>query len=427
MARLTKKLTAVGVKTLTKTGYHSDGDGLYLQVSASGAKSWIFRYRFDGKAREMGLGSLNALTLAEARERAKACRVNLLDDIDPITARTTAVGERRTKEKQTFTTVAEQYFAAKKIEFANPKHAAQWISTLRTYAYPVIGEKPIGAINLATVTDVLAPIWETKNETASRLRGRMEAVLAYAKTLGLRSGDNPATWTNNLDKIFPAPARVQKLTAKNMPALPYREIGAFMQELRQQQGIAAKALEFTILTAARSGETFGATWAEFDMDAGLWIIPANRMKAGKEHRVPLTPQVMAILHEMEVMRSSDTDFVFQGKRTGGPNPSGLSNMAMSAVLKRMGRKGIVPHGFRSTFRDWAAETTDTPHQVCEMALAHAIGNDVEAAYRRGDLLIKRQKLMQAWADYCDRATPAAVVSIASAASSQVSSAIEGAA
>ena len=396
------KLSALAVKNLQKAGYHNDGNGLYLQVSSTGSKSWIFRYRFDAKQREMGLGSVSLVTLAEARGKALQCRKLISERIDPISAREKDNLARRSNSASTFQVVAERYYNSKKIEWANPKHAAQWISTLKTYAFPVIGSKPISEINLQQIQSVLEPIWETKNETASRLRGRLEAVLAYAKTLGLRSGDNPATWGNNLDKVFSSPAKVQKLTSRNMPALPYKEIGNFISQLREQKCIAARALEFTILAVARSGETFGATWREFDLGASLWVIPASRMKAGREHRVPLTARSLEILNEMRSLRTSDDDFVFQGIRTGGSNPKGLSNMSMNAVLKRMGRKDIVPHGFRSTFRDWAAETTDFPHMVCEMALAHAISSDVEAAYRRGDLLEKRRALMEAWASYCER-------------------------
>lgn len=400
--RSSGKLSALVVKNEQKAGYHNDGNGLYLQVSSTGSKSWIFRYRFDAKQREMGLGSVSLVTLAEARAKALHCRKLISERIDPISARENDNAARRSSSASTFQLVAERYYNSKKIEWANPKHAAQWISTLNTYAFPVIGSKPISEINLQQIQSVLEPIWETKNETASRLRGRLEAVLAYAKTLGLRSGDNPATWGNNLDKVFSSPAKVQKLTSRNMPALPYKEIGDFISQLREQKGIAARALEFTILTAARSGETFGATWREIDLAESLWIIPASRMKAGREHRVPLTARGLEILSEMRLLRASDDDFVFQGIRTGGSNPKGLSNMSMSAVLKRMGRNDIVPHGFRSTFRDWAAETTDFPHMVCEMALAHAISSDVEAAYRRGDLLDKRRALMEAWANYCER-------------------------
>lgn len=318
--------------------------------------------------------------------------------------------------------LAEGYFESKKIEWANPKHAAQWISTLRTYAYPFIGDKPVSAVNIDMVQEILAPIWTSKNETASRLRGRIEVVLTYAKVLGMRSGDNPAAWTGNLKSIMASPAKVQKETSRNMPALPYEEIGGFIKQLRTHNGIAARALEFTILTAARSGETFGVTWQEIDLDAGLWIIPASRMKAGKEHRIPLLGRTLEILEEMAAIRTDDNNFVFPGSRTAGALSKkgirtgvGLSNMSMSAVIKRMGMVGIVPHGFRSTFRDWAAETTDFPPMVCEMALAHAIKSDVEAAYRRGDLLPKRIALMKAWGDYCAKTDVAQVLQISGAA------------
>lgn len=419
MARATKKLSALSVKNEIRPGYHSDGDGLYLQVSANGAKSWIFRFRYQGKGREMGIGGVSAVTLAEARDKAQHYRKLLSEGIDPIADRQAQRDAYKVNLSHTFSTVSGQYFASKSIEFKNEKHAAQWITSLRTYAFPIIGDKPVSAVALADVCDVLRPIWTVKNETASRLRGRIEAVLGYAKTLGLRSGDNPAVWGDNLDKVFAAPAKVQSSSSRNMPALPYSEVAAFLRDLRQQTGIAAVALQFAILTAARSGEIFGATWREFDLDNKLWTIPAGRMKAGREHRVPLSDSAMRILNDMLALRTSDADFVFHNRRERGETKM-LSNMAMTAVCRRMGVP-VVPHGFRSTFRDWVEECTDTPHTVAEMALAHTIGNKVEAAYRRGDLLLKRQILMQAWADYCEKA-PAAVVAIARATEGQAAGA-----
>jgi integrase len=380
-----------------KPGMHADGGGLYLQVTASGAKSWIFRFMLHGKAREMGLGPLHTISLAEARERAKECRKLRLDGIDPVEARKAKRAEERLAAAtvMTFADCAERYIAAHRASWRNPKHAAQWPSTLQTYAYPVFGSLPVQAIDTALVTKTIEPIWHDKPETASRVRGRIEAVLDWAKVRGYRNGENPARWRGHLDKLLPARAKVRKV--EHHAALPYGEMGDFVGALREQEGIGARALEFMILTAMRTGEVIGARWDEFDLADKVWTVPADRMKTGKEHRVPLSPAAVAIIDQMQAARVNDHQFVFPGGKLGKP----LSNMAMLKLLKRMGHGGqLTVHGFRSSLRDWAAERTSYPREVAEMALAHTIGDKVEAAYRRGDLFTKRRRLMEEWAKHC---------------------------
>jgi integrase len=394
MARKLNRLTAVEVRGIDKKGMHHDGGGLYLQVSASGAKSWIFRFTLDGRAREMGLGPVHAIPLAEARKRAAECRRMRLDGIDPIKARS----EHRSWKKleaakgMTFATCAAAYLDAHQDAWRNALHRKQWRTTLSTYAGPVFGSLPVQEVDLTLVMKALEPIWRAKPETASRLRGRIEAVLDWATVRSYRKGENPARWRGHLDKLLPARAKIQKV--EHHPALPYDEIAEFSTALRDQEGIAARALDFLILTAARTGEIIGAHWDEVDLKDKMWVVPGARTKAGREHRVPLSAAAMTILKQMNEIRESD--FVFPGGKKGKP----LSNMAMLAVLKRMGRGDLTAHGFRSTFRDWAAERTSFPREVVEMALAHAIENKVEAAYRRGDLFQKRRQLMEAWTRFC---------------------------
>ena len=394
MARRLNRLTAVEVKGIDQKGMYHDGGGLYLQVSAAGTKSWIYRFTLDGRAREMGLGPLNTFSLAEARKRAAECRRMRHDGIDPIEARGAQRDQKRLEgaRSMTFDVCAEAYIEAHKASWKNGKHAEQWRGSLRNYASPVFGSSPVQAIDLALVMKALEPIWQTKSETASRLRGRIELVLDWATVRGYRKGENPARWRSHLDKLLPTRAKIQKV--KHYPALPYAEIGPFMEALRGQEGIAARALEFLILTAARTGEIIGARWDEVDLDERVWVIPEARMKAGREHRVPLSGAALAIVKQMNEIRESD--FIFPGGKKGRP----LSNMAMLAVLKRMCRDDLTAHGFRSTFRDWAAERTTFPREVVEMALAHTIENKVEAAYRRGDLFQKRRQLMEKWARFC---------------------------
>lgn len=405
MGRQINRLTAVGVQRITKSGYRLDGAGLYLQVRESGSKSWIFRYRKNGKLHDKGLGSIQALSLADAREAAAKCRKMLAGGIDPILAAKTHRDAVRLEKarRMTFSQCADAFIDSMRPQWKNEKHVAQWTNTIKTYATPIFGDIPVQDVDTALIRKALDPIWQTKNETASRLRGRLENILDWAKVSGLRVGDNPARWKGHLELLLPSPSKVQKTV--HHPALPYPQTSSFIKQLRTQSGNAALALEFTILTAARTSETIGAKWAEFDLAAAIWTIPAIRMKMKKEHRVPLCSRAIEII---EKMKSLEADYVFPGGRKDMP----LSNMAMAAVLKRMERTDITVHGFRSTFRDWAAETTAYPNEVVEMALAHRISNAVEAAYRRGDLMEKRKALMHAWQVYCERDQPAAIHKIA---------------
>lgn len=394
MARLTDKLTALTVSKATKPGYYGDGAGLWLQVSPSGSKSWIFRFTLNTKQREMGLGAVHTVTLSEARARAKECRVLLLDGKDPLeTLKATKLAEAMERAKMmTFEQCASAYIDAHRSSWKNVKHASQWENTLKTYATPVIGSLPVASVDTALVVKVLSPIWQTKTETASRLRGRIESILDWATVSQYRQGDNPARWKGHLDNLLATLSKSSR--TKHHPALVWQETGAFMAALRRQEGIAARAVEFAILTAARSGEVRLATWAEIDLQANLWVIPAERMKAKREHRVPLSTAAVTLLKATPRLG----DFVFPGAKEGNP----LSDMSLTAVLRRMGRVDITVHGFRSTFRDWCSESVANsfPREVCEHALAHSLPDKVEAAYRRGDLIEKRTLLMQAWADYC---------------------------
>lgn len=390
-----KELTALEVKRLTKPGLHAVGGvaGLYLQVTHSGARSWILRATVGKRRRDIGLGGYPDVPLAQAREKAREARELIKQGIDPVeqrkAARTALIAAQASRI--TFDQAAARFLSSKRHEFKNAKHAAQWESTLKTYASPIIGRLPVSEVELPHIVEILEPIWTTKTETASRLRGRIEAVLAWATVAGYRSGDNPARWKGHLDAVLPKPSKVAKV--KNHRALPIDDMGAFMVALRKREGMAAKALEFLILTAARSGEVRGATWDEIDLKAKVWTIPAERMKAGKEHRVPLSDPAVALLEALP--RLAGSPYVFPSARGGM-----LSDMALSALMKRMA-VDAVPHGFRSTFRDWCAERTNYPREVAEMALAHTISDKVEAAYRRGDLFEKRRRLMADWARFCD--------------------------
>jgi len=341
----------------------------------------------------MGLGPLHTVSLQEARERARKARQQLLDGLDPLEARRV----ERTKaaleaaKAVTFEEAAIAYFAARQASWNNAKHRAQFLATLREYVFPKLGKLAVADIDLGSLLAVLEPIWPTKTETASRVRGRIEAILDWATVRKLRSGDNPARWRGHLEHVLPARARLAK--PKHHAALPYAEIPTFMAAVRKRDGIAARALEFVILTAARTGEVIGARWSEIDLDEQVWKVPADRMKASREHRVPLSDRAIEILQA--IPREAKNPFVFIGPRRGG-----LSNMAMAAVLKRMNREDITVHGFRSTFRDWAAERTNYQNHIVEMALAHVVGNKVEAAYRRGDLFNKRRRLMAEWTEFC---------------------------
>jgi integrase len=397
MARTVGKLTALKVARKLPPGMYADGAGLYLQVTGEGAKSWIFRFSLRGRSREMGLGSISAMSLSDARTKAAQCRRLRQDGIDPIEARKALRAQAALDAAQTLTfkQAAGSYIAAHRAGWKNAKHAAQWGSTLANYAERVIGALSVQAIDTTLVLKVLEPIWKAKPETASRVRGRIEAILDWAKVRGLRQGENPARWRGHLDHILPAKTKVRRV--KHHAALPYPDMPAFMAALRVQDSIAARALELTTLTAARTGDTIGAVWDEVSLSDKVWTVPAERMKAGKEHRVPLSGRALAILGEAQSARMPESRYVFPGGKAGKP----LSNMAMTEVLRRMERGDITVHGFRSTFRDWAAERTNFPNEVVEMALAHAVGDKVEAAYRRGDLLEKRRRLMAEWATYCN--------------------------
>jgi integrase len=372
---------------------YGDGGGLYLQITPAGVKSWLFRYMRQGKARGMGLGPLHTVNLAEARGKALTCRKLLLDGNDPLEAKRhhRAALALSDAKSLTFEQSATNYIAAHKAGWKNEKHAAQWTSTLETYAYPTFGTLPVAAIDTGLVMKVLEPIWTTKTETATRVRGRMESVLDWATVRGYREGENPARWKGHLDHLLPKRSKVKKV--QHHPALAYAEAPAFLAELRSQEGVAARALEFLILTACRTNEVIGAHWSEFDFTEKTWTIPAERMKAGKEHRVPLSQRALALIKELR--KQVQGDYVFPGLLPKKP----LSNMAMLELLKRMERQALTVHGFRSTFRDWVGETTHYPREVAEAALAHTIKDKAEAAYARGDLFAKRRHMFDDWAKY----------------------------
>ncbi len=389
MARATQRLTARSAATLKVAGLHADGNGLYLNITLSGAKSWRMIYRYSGKRCELGLGSFSATPLAQARDEVAKARAQLKEGIDPIAVRRHVPAE----DSSSFGAVATELIDGIEAGWRNPKHRQQWRNTLATYAAP-IWAKDVSAIDANDLVKLLKPIWHTKPETASRLRGRIERVLDAAKVRGLRSGDNPAGWRGNLSLLLPASKG--KSSKQHHAAMPFSDVPALMASLKKRPATAARALEFTILTAARTSETLMATWSEIDLAARLWTIPANRMKAGKVHRVPLSDAALGILANM----AKDNDvlpdaYIFPGARLRHP----LSNMSMSMLLRRMKISNVTVHGFRSSFRDWAGEATQFPREVAEAALAHAVGSEVERAYRRGDALEKRREMMTAWADY----------------------------
>lgn len=399
MARLSERLSAKRVELATEAGMYADGHGLYLRIGPTGAKSWVFRYRNDGRRHDLGIGPYHLVSLAEARKRATEQRRLLrIDGHDPLLTRRAGRDQARlaAAKAMTFKACAEAYMAAHQVGWRNSKHRAQWTATLATYVYPTFGDLPVQMIDVGLVMKSIEPIWTMKPETASRVRGRIEAVLDWATARGYRQGENPARWRGHLENLLPKRSKVRRV--EHHAALPYALIGAFMGELRGQEGVAARAFEFLILTSARTGEVIGARWGEFDIGEKLWTVPGDRMKAGKEHRVPLSARAVEILGQMKTAAGGEPEaaaFVFSGAR-GGP----LSNMALLMTLRRMGRGDLTAHGFRSTFRDWAAERTGFPAEVAEMALAHTVGDKVEAAYRRGDLFAKRRQIMEAWARFC---------------------------
>jgi integrase len=407
MARKREKLTAQKVENLSQPGRYGDGGGLYLQVSSwknarderQISKSWIFRYQLNHRSHDMGLGGFPTISLAKARAEAAQAKAMMLgvSPVDPLAARNAKKAAERTEaaKRITFREAAEKYIDSHKAGWRNEKHAAQWPATLSTYAYPVIGNLNVADIDTGHVAKILEPIWKTKTPTAATLRGRIEAVLDWAKARHYRAGDNPARWKGHLDNLLPAKAKVHKV--RHQPAMPFADVPAFMEELRDRDSISARALEITILTAARTNEVVGAKWDEFDLKAGIWIVPGERMKAGREHRVPLTDRIVTILKKLP--REKNSLFVFPGGKARKP----LSNMAMLELLRGMRGRNLTVHGFRSSFRDWCGEQTNYAREVAEAALGHVLGDKVETAYRRGDALEKRRKLMDAWARYC--ATP----------------------
>jgi integrase len=383
MARTLGKLSAVAVEKQTKPGRHSDGGGLYLNVSSTGSKSWLFMWVKGGRRREMGLGPYPAVSLKAAREKAVDCRRLIAEGRDPISERDKQVGK-------TFGECADLYIASMQRNWRNEKHRKQWQMTLTVYCEK-IRDRPISMISTEDVLSVLTPIWNTKNETASRLRGRMELVLDFATTKGWRAGDNPARWRGHLKSILPART---KLSRGHHAAMNYQEVPAFMERLSELQAMAARALEFTILNAARTSEVLNATWDEIDLDNGLWTIPAHRMKAAEEHVIPLSKAALGILRPLSEAQLSQ--YVFPGQKSGKP----LSSMAMEMLLRRMKVRNATVHGFRSSFRDWCGDETSFPREVAEAALAHKVGSEVERAYRRGKAIEKRRQLMEVWASYC---------------------------
>ena len=426
MARTIEKLTPAKVQRATKPGLYGDGAGLYLHVGPAAGdkpsarkqtgkptgKSWVFRFMLQGRARTMGLGPLHTVSLGFARQLAQEARKKALLGTDPIQERDDARdAQRKEMAKQiTFKACADKYIAAHKAGWRNSKHADQWSNTLATYVYPIIGSLAVGDIDTGHVTKILqrevkdangkviGSLWETRTETAGRVRGRIETILDFGKTQGWRDGENPARWRGHLENVLPRKTKVARV--EHHAALPYRDMFEFMKSLRAQEGVAARALEFAILTAARTGEVIGATWSEVDLAAKLWTVAGERMKSGKQHRTPLSARAVEILRSMlpDKGKPGSDAFVFPGGKRGAP----LSNMALLMALRRMGRDDLTAHGFRSSFRDWAAERTNYPSEVAEMALAHAVGDKVEAAYRRTDFFEKRRRLAGEWSEFCSK-------------------------
>ncbi|HPB91257.1 MAG TPA: integrase arm-type DNA-binding domain-containing protein [Rugosibacter sp.] len=413
MARQQQRLSALQVSKLTKPGLYGDGGGLTLQITATGAKSWLLRYMVAGKPFGMGLGPTHTVSLAEARQKALEARKLLLDGINPLAAKkqNQIAAALADAKMMSFDQCAEAYILAHKAGWKNAKHGDQWTNTLNTYASPVFGHLPVAEIDTGLVVKCLAPIWESKTETASRVRGRIESVLGWATTSGYRTGENPARWKGHLENLLATISKSSR--TKNLPSLPWQRIGAFMSALRAREGVSARAVEFAILTACRSGEVRGARWSEFDTVGKLWTIPAERMKAKREHQVPLSDAALAVLESMP--KDDDVEVVFAG--TKGQL---LSDMSLTAVIRRMNGDekpvwadangdSITVHGFRSTFRMWAAENTNYPREVAEHALAHQLPDAVERAYQRGSQFAKRAALMAEWAVYCATVPTDAVV------------------
>lgn len=395
VSRKPNQLSAKEVSDFAKRaqrGRLADGGGLYLQCSQFGSTAWVFEYTRNGKTRSLGLGGYPLVSLAAARQAATAYREMLyrVPPVDPYEFKMAHARERA--DRLTFDQCAEKYIAAHKAGWRNAKHAEQWTNTLTTYASPVFGSLPVADIDTALVMRVLSPIWTEKTETATRLRGRIENVLGWATVQGFRTGDNPARWRGHLDKLLPKRSRVAPV--RHHMALHHADMPAFVVELRKREGMAAKALEFVILTAARVSEAVNAEWSEIDLEARMWTVPGARMKAGREHVVPLSDAAVALLAALP----RQSGYVFPGWKAGKP----LTGAACLHLLDDMGHAELTVHGFRSTFRTWAAEATNFPRELAEAALAHVIKDKTEAAYQRGAMLERRRKLMDAWATYCGK-------------------------
>jgi integrase len=384
MGRTSKRLSALDVKANSEPGRYADGDGLYLNVAAGKSKSWVFLWMKNGKRREMGLGSYPTISLVAARQRAEECRRQVAEGLDPI-------AERKRSAPVTFGEAADQFIASMASSFRNEKHRDQWKMTLGDAYCAELRKRPISDVSTEDVLHVLTPIWQSKSETASRIRGRVERVLDFATVKGWRSGENPARWRGHLKNALPAR---QKLARGHHAAMPYAKVPAYVTRLQFAAAMAARGLEFLILTASRSGEVLGAKWPEFDLEEAVWTVPAERMKAGKEHRVPLSPRAVAIVKDLRDAKVND--YVFPGEKKDRP----LSGMAFAMLMRRMKVGQYTAHGFRSAFRDWAGDETSYPRELAEAALAHRVGDATEQAYRRSDALGRRRKLMVAWADYC---------------------------
>jgi integrase len=401
MARATGRLTALKVEKAREPGMYADGGGLYLRVTPEGTKNWVLRFMLDRRPRWMGLGPVALYGLAEARQQALDARRKRHAGIDPIEARRTQRARQRLDAAKavTFQQCGESYIASHRAGWRNEKHKYQWSATLTTYVYPVIGDLPVQTVDTGLVVKVLEPIWTAKPETASRVRQRIENILDFARVRGWRDGENPARWRGHLDHLLPARSRIRAV--EHLPALPYAELPTFMAHLRDREAVAARALEFLILTAARTGEVIGARWNEIGLLDKVWTVPKERMKAHREHRAPLSPRALAILQEVQAARHGDANdgFVFPGPKPGTP----LSNMGLLMLLRRMGRDDITAHGFRATFKTWASERSNFQNEIIEASLAHVVGGKVEQAYMRGDLFEKRRRLMHQWATFCTTA------------------------
>ena len=402
MARAIGRLTALKVERLKEPGMYADGGGLYLRITPEGTRNWVLRYMLNRRPRWMGLGPVALYSLADARAKALDARRQKHEGIDPIESRRAERARQRLDAAKgvTFRECRETYIASHKAGWRNEKHKYQWSATLATYAYPVIGTLPVQLVDTGLVLRVLEPIWASKPETASRLRQRIENILDLAKVRGYRDGENPARWRGHLDKLLPPPSKIRRV--EHLAALPYADLPSFLGRLRQRDAIAARALEFLILTAARTSEVIGVRWSEVDLLDKIWTVPAQRMKAQREHRVPLSQPALRILQEMGARRDDDSRdaLVFPGSRRGKP----LSNMAFLMLLRRMEISELTVHGFRATFKTWASERTSFQNEIVEAALAHVVGDKVEQAYQRSDLFEKRRRLMLQWETFCTAAS-----------------------